>query len=372
MIYKHRDTQAVNNFMKQFTDGKYICQGLVNSKDTLGEGIWMGANETGFAIMNSASYNLNTEDDIKLSGYEGRLMKMALQNCKDLSDFETLLDTLQKPTKLEANFGVIDAYGGAAYYELGNHNYVKVDANDSLVAPYGYIIRTNYSFSGKMGVGGGYIRYQTASDLFYEAVSTNKLDAQYILQNVTRSLKHSLTGTDLYNFKNISEGNPKYVHFRDYIPRTSSSSSMVIQGVTKDENPDLTTLWTIVGFPLTSVIIPTWIIGGEQLPEIVMYNSDIKDSPICNAALELKKQCFPIIFGKSGKYYLNINALVNADNSGYTQMLAALDQKIFDRSWGKLEVWNSSAITKSNVQKYYNWLDETVKKEYKQLFNLTL
>ena len=53
-------------------------------------------------------------------------MKQALQTCKTIEDFENLLNDLPKPTKLAANYGVIDAYGGAAYFELGNYKIEKI------------------------------------------------------------------------------------------------------------------------------------------------------------------------------------------------------------------------------------------------------
>ena len=165
LLWKHRDTWAVNNKIVQFFDGKYACVGLVNSIDVKDKSVWIGFNEKGFGIMNSASYNLNN-DTLEQSGQEGRLMKRALQSCATVEDFEELINELERPMLLEANFGVIDAYGNAAYFEVGNFSYTKYDANDPSVAPNGYIIRTNHSFSGEQGVGGGFIRYTTSSKIF--------------------------------------------------------------------------------------------------------------------------------------------------------------------------------------------------------------
>ena len=372
VLYKHRDTWAVNNSVSFFDAKPYSFVGIVNSRDSLRRSVWIGMNSEGFAIMNSASYNLNNRDTTKLSGLEGRIIKQALQYCKDIEDFKNMLDTLQRPTGLEANYGVIDANNGAAYFELGHYDYTMIDANDPAVAPYGYLIRTNYSFTGEMGIGGGYIRYQTASDLFYEAVSTDKLDAQYLLQDVSRSLRHSLTETDLKDYGNLPEGNAKYMHFRDFIPRTGSASSVAIQGVKKDENPDYATMYSIVGFPLTSVVVPTWIKGGKNLPEIISYSEERKDSPLCHAGLQMKKDCFPIRFGLSEKYYINVNALYNSDNTGYTQILKPLDDMLFRKTKQQLELWNEEKITKSEVQKYYEWLDKTVHEFYSKNLNKAL
>lgn len=371
LLLKNRDTWAINNSIKYFDAEPYSFIGLVNSQDTLGNSVWIGNNTEGFAIMNSASYNLNVGDTLKQSGLEGRLMRKALQYCKTVDDFQNLLDTIKKPYLLEANFGVIDAQGAAAYFELGNHKYIKIDANDPVVAPNGYLIRTNFSLTGEMGVGGGYIRYQTASDLFYNATSTNNLDARFIIQDVCRCLENSLTGIDLSDYRHLPEGNPRYFNFRDFIPRTGSSSGVVIEGVRKGENPDFTTMWAVVGFPLTSVVVPFWIKGGEQLPNLTSYNVNLNDSPICHAALQFKKDCFPVRFGKNEAYYINVNTLLNSDETGFMQLLEPIENEIFEKAGQQLENWRESKITENKVQKYYKWIDDFIQKEYADKLNYT-
>jgi hypothetical protein len=170
LLWKHRDSSDELTSIIYFNNGKYDYIGLVNSSDKEKDEVWVGYNEAGFAVMNSASYNLKDEDDnTALKDREGIIMRMALQRCASLTDFETLLDTLPKPLGVEANFGVIDAMGGAAYYETDNYRYNKTDVNDHKTAPGGYLIRTNYSFTGNPEEGYGYIRYNTAEKLFEKA-----------------------------------------------------------------------------------------------------------------------------------------------------------------------------------------------------------
>ena len=85
-------------------------------------------------------------------------MAIALGKCRTVDDFACLLDTLPKPLGVEANFGVIDAYGNAAYFETDNWRYARFDVGD-------YLIRTNYSDSGRKGEGYGYVRRLTAEHL---------------------------------------------------------------------------------------------------------------------------------------------------------------------------------------------------------------
>jgi hypothetical protein len=372
LLWKHRDTWATKNKIMQFTDGKYSYIGLVNSGDKTGKSIWIGYNSAGFAIMNSASYNLNN-DTIEQSGLEGQLMKKALQTCASVDEFEQFLKDLPKPTRLEANFGVIDALGAAADFELANFHYVKFDANDPKQAPNGYLIRSNYSVSGKYGKGGGYTRYRTAEEVFYQAVGNNSFDVMTIAQGASRNLTHSLTKENLWDYVNIPEHTPKYVCFKDFIPRSGSASSIIIQGVKEKEDASLTTMWSIVGFPLTSVCIPLWVDQKTDLPKIVQYDPEPEDSPICHAALNLKKKVYSYRLGSHSKYYIDVNTLLNANNSGFLQVLKPLEDKIYAKSTKMISTWyKNGKKNKSEMKEFYQWIDQTVSDYYSEHFGLKL
>ena len=376
LLWKNRDTWAVKNKIVYFTGGKYDYMGLVNSHDSKGKSVWIGQNEKGFAIMNSASYNLNIGDTTRLNGQEGRIIKKALETCATIQDFEKMMDDMPRPTRLEANFGVIDANGGAAMYELNNSSYVKFDANDATVAPFGYVLRANYSFTGSYGKeSSGYIRYNTVNELFYNAMATDQFDAKFILQDVTRGLKHSLLKVDLYEqYAEVPENTPTYSFFHDFVPRSSSASSCVIQGVKKGENPDLSTLWSIVGFPLTSVAIPTWVKAKDAFPSVLKYNDEYKNSPVCYAALELKKEAFPVRWGKfASKFYININALTNEDKTGIVQKINPYENQIIDAANEMLlAAYENNALDISKVKEFYNNTDELVHQMFQKEFNIEL
>lgn len=73
MLWKYRDANGSDNQVVFLADGKLPYVGLVNRGDTMGLQIWAGVNAAGFAIMNSASYNLDSGDTVG----EGTLMKLA-------------------------------------------------------------------------------------------------------------------------------------------------------------------------------------------------------------------------------------------------------------------------------------------------------
>ena len=368
LLFKHRDAGELQNKLMFFSDGKYEYIGLVNSPDSLGNEIWAGCNGAGFAIMNAASYNLNENDTTSLKDREGIVMKKALQSCATVDDFERLLKEMPKPLGVEANFGIIDARGGAAYFECGNFDYFKIDANDPQSAPFGYIVRTNYSFARDQDKGYGYIRFQTAEELFYNAAASDDLTFEFILKKVSRCLKHSMTKTDLTEDLPASTDQARFVFFRDFIPRFSSASTVVVHGVRPDESPEFTTMWTILGFQFCSVAMPTWVSGGRDLPAVLMADKS-GNAPLCDKAMQLKNRCFPIQRG-SGYRYMNLSALMNQAGDGVLQKLRPIEDKIVGVSCKKLDLWRDEGITKKKVQEHYKWLDEIILSEYKEQFGL--
>ncbi len=77
-------------------------------------------------------------------------MKRALETCKTVADFEALLEATNATGRsTTANYGVIDALGGAAMFETGPNTFSKFDANDETIAPKGYIVRSNFATTSK-------------------------------------------------------------------------------------------------------------------------------------------------------------------------------------------------------------------------------
>jgi len=370
LLLKHRDSDHLQNKLMFFNDGEYEYIGLVNSDDIGGDEVWGGVNSEGFAIINSASYNMKDRNDTtSLKDKEGVVMKKALQECSTVDDFENLLKEYDKPIGVEANFGVIDAHGGAAYFETNNFSYKKIDVNDPANAPFGYVIRTNYSFNGTADDGYGYIRYLTAEELFYKASEENNLSKNFILQDVSRSLKHSLLNVDYSKNVTISSNNNSFIAFQDFIVRNNSVSTVLIEGVKPGEEPELSTLWTILGFQFTSVAIPTWVKAGNTLPDILIADST-GNAPLCNYALKLKNECFPIKRG-SGYRYLKLSKVINKEGKGFMQVLRPTENEIISATNKKLKQWRkANNLPIEEVHNLYRWINKTVKKTYKDNFDL--
>lgn len=295
LLWKHRDTGASGNFIDHIeaTDSTLAYTALFNDGDSLRREAWTGMNEMGFAIMNTASYNL-APDTANLKDCEGFVMRLALERCVTVDDFASMLTTLPKPMGVQANFGVIDAQGGAAYFETDDNSFIQFDVNDS---PDGYLIRTNFSFSGVQGQGFGYIRYNTARQLIDQATV---ISPQLFTETLSRSFLHSLTG------HNYLSGNETYVADCDFIPRDISTASLVIEGVNSpNDAPALMTMWTILGYPPCS---PTDKVTFNYIPIDFQPVGPGYSSPACNRALRLRETLVPFNEG-SGKKYLNLGLL---------------------------------------------------------------
>lgn len=321
LLWKHRDASDLNNRIVHFEaeGGKLEFVGLVNGVDTVVNEVWAGYNTSGFAIMNTASYNLKN-DTSSLSDREGVVMKQALGKCRTVEDFARLLDSLPRPIGVEANFGVVDALGGAAYFEVNNYEVFRYDVKDS---PDGYLLRTNYSVSGRPNEGYGYIRYDNAARLFSRAASERSITPEWITGICSRSFYHTLLGRDFTT--------DTWVVDQDFIPRRSTSASVVIEGVNPGESPVFTTMWTMLGYPPCSVVLPVWIGCEYGVPTLLQGSEDSVRSPLCERSNRLKNKVFSLERG-SGPHYLHMALLYNPESNGYAQRLLSLEKEIYAES----------------------------------------
>jgi hypothetical protein len=370
ILYKNRDTGTLDNAIVFFSDGKYQYIGIVDSRESWKKEVWGGLNSAGFAIMNSMAYNNNVGDTTKFEDQEGVVMKLALASCATLADFEKLLTDLPKPLGVNSNFGVIDASGGAAYYDTGNYGFNNIDANDPALAPFGYLIRTNHSFTGAVDEGMGYIRYAAASEALNMAVAQNRLEPQYLLNNISRNLNHSLTKANLRADLPLDNKSPEFRHFEDFIPRFSTASVIMVVGAAKGEDPAAAMAWMVDGSPLTAVAVPVWVSAGRELPAVVSMKDDMH-SPLCDAAMQLKGQLFPITRGNGNKY-INVAALLNAEKTGILQRLEPVENEIFRKTAGLTTALTGKKTDKAIIQEHYKWIDSYIIRSYKEIFDIEI
>ena len=353
LLLKNRDSNSVKTIIKigSVNDHTYLSQNTVGSNWALS-----GYNDKGFAIINSHSYNMPNSSD----GWNAYIMQLALERCVTVDQFEHLLDSLPKPIPVCSNYGVIDALGHAAIFETSAYTYVKYDA-DSVDC--GYIIRTNFSFS--QDTTGVYLitptslpRYEIASNYLEDAFATNGCIAKEHLFGLTRCLVDRY-GEDLRDIAPYDEQDTMPVEFRNYVPRFTTTSAMIIQGVLPNESPQLTVAWTMLGPPLVSVTVPYLITTRNVLPQKAKpgYHGS---SWFAYHGQNLKNICF------IDNYTIDLAKLYNLCETGVMQIIDSIEEHILDRGNELVENYREGLATCFDVEYYYSWVDNYVEEQYTQ------
>lgn len=373
LLWKSRDTDFMQNSVQYFPGERYSFVGIVNSEEKSPEEVWIGTNSAGFSLMNTQSYNLvDMKEGEERGAANGRAMRRALEVCATVNDFRHFLDTISKPSRIEANFGVIDAQGGAALFEVDYHKYIMFDANSPKNAPCGYIARTNFSFSGEVNRGAGYVRYQQEEKILLPASAMNVITPAWIFSELARSFTNPVLGIDL---KSGDFNRPKTTGWfvdQDFIARRATASAVVVQGVKIGENPELTAMWTALGYPPVSVAVPVWVKGADRkLPALLVKDDNIKAAPLGKKVFDLSKNVFSYDQGMGTYRYFNWDLLYNADRTGYMQRLVPVEKEVFSRSERNLNEWRSTGkVDTKQLYLLYDELDNYLTEQYKELFGI--
>ena len=328
LLWKNRDTGDQNNRVERIKahDGLYEFVALFDARDTKDSAAWLGFNERGFAIMNTASYNLN-DDNVpeRDMDREGVVMRYALERCTTVDDFERVLEQLPKPLGVEANFGVIDAQGNGAYFETGNFKWVKYDL---AAEPTGILTRTNYSVSGREGQGNGYIRHDNERELLRPYILERNITPATFTEVISRTFYHSRLG------QNFNESGQEWIVDQDFIPRRISTASVVIEGVMPGEDPSLTTMWIALGYPPCAEVFAAWI-GDNGVPDVLRGTTKNRHSVQCDLVNEREAEVFSIKRG-NGQHYINLSKLYNKEGTGYVQVLTRKNMKTYEEGYAEL------------------------------------
>lgn len=364
LLWKNRETGHLRNHMAYIKGEKYDFVADVNSDNypALKEA-WIGTNTVGFSLMNTQSYNLVKADiaDDERGPNNGKVIYRALEVCATVADFCHFLDTIQKPSGIEANFGVIDAQGGAAMFEVDEDSYKMFDANDPDVAPHGYVARTNFSNGGELNVGYGYVRFLEVDRVLSKACAMGGITPQLIFTDIARSFRNNILDIDLrsgdFNYPKTSG----WFTDQDFIPRNNTSCSIVVQGVKKGENPELCVLWTILGYPPTGVAVPLWV--KDNLPAMVCYDKKLEASPLSAASLKLAdEKVFHFKQGGGTNHYLHWENLYNLQGTGIMQRLMPLEKKVYEETLPIQQLWyEKGKVDMKEMDALYGRINEQLK-----------
>ena len=289
MIWKQRDAGDDENRINYVRGEKYGFTALFPTADKDCRNAYAGINEAGFAITNNLSYNLRP-DSVGVAGTRnGELMTLALGTCASLDEFEAVLAAKEHPMQLSANFAVIDAFGGAAYFEVSDTAYVRFDVPEG-----GYLFRTNFSVSGEPGRGRGFARYATLTEVMARQARRGFTPGFFL--ETGRTFRNALTGTDA-----LKASRGAYLYEHDFIPRSTTTASLVLEGVAPGGKADSGILWCALGYTPCSYAIPVWVAAGERIPSMLTG-----DAPANRLAVELKRSVRPLAWDEK---YLDVPAL---------------------------------------------------------------
>lgn len=321
LLWKNRDTSNVDNVVEYIApaaEGEIPYVGLFNADDTRLEQCWIGMNREGFAVMNTASYNIK-DDDVPqtMMDREGYVMTLALKSCRTVDDFERLLHKLPRPMGVEANFGVIDASGAGAYFETNNHSFRRYDLAD---APDGVLVRSNYSHGGRPEEGFGFIRESNARKLLAPYIASCSVSPEVLTEEVSRSFYHSLFDRDFA----LADGE-RWVIDQDFIPRYKSSAVVVIEGVEPGSAKVFPggeyVMWTALGYPPCSETFPV-LCAPDGVDDSLRPLEENHHSRMSDLVKKRRDEVFPFHKGNGDKY-IDMRRLVNAEGNGYLQTLPA-------------------------------------------------
>lgn len=364
LLWKNRDTSDPNNKVVFLNGEKYRFIAVVNSRDSNAISVWQGINTQGFAIMNTASGDLASEQ--QSGGQNGIFIKRALGVCTDVTDFENLLKETNGQRQVAANYGIIDAKGNAFFFETGNDSYVKYDANDPVTAPQGFIVRTNYAFSAPVkNRGGGYIRYERAQKLFERAASRKELTYGFILQEAARDLVNDKLHSDPLAMADYSTAaHPLYANTNDTINRNSTMSVSVFHGAPSPDKAYLATMWVLLGQPVSSVAIPLWA-HAEGIPEELTGEGN---APLNDLAKKIVAFLYDDARGHMPQY-MNSTKLLKYNGEGILDILFGIENAVMAETEDKQEEWAQKKPSAEDVLDYEKKIAAGVFESLKKSFS---
>jgi hypothetical protein len=370
LMWKNRDTSDPNNKLVFFKGPKHDFIALVISEDRDPAEVWGGQNTAGFAIMNSQADDLGDAAKKLVGDGNGAFMKLALGQCATVAEFEALLVRDRGKWDLAANFGVIDAEGGACFFEARRDSFEKFDARDPRVAPFGTMVRTNFAFtSPDPMLGGGFDRFERISHLVEAARPQGGLDGRFILREAARDLVNErLHSSPLARPLPDDPAAPLYVHTNDTINRNTSVSALLFEGAPSRDRADLATMWVILGQPVAGAAVPVWPAAGK-VPE---PTTGPGTAPLNDLARAVVAYLYPDQRGRLYQY-LNVSRLRTYGGEGVLAKVLRVEDRVRERTAAKLAEWAAKKPAAAEMADFQEKVAveayEALRREFAELFS---
>jgi hypothetical protein len=234
-----------------------------------------------------------------------------------VEDFEALLAKSNSGGRdVSANFGVIDAKGGAATFETGKKGYVRFDAAAANDGAKGLLVRSNYSRTGGTGSGSGFLREARGMELLGPLAAAGKLDARAILRTAARDVENPAIGSTGV------EAGPPLIYTGDSVCRLDTVSAVVLEAPAAGEGPAAAAMWLVPSLPVTGAAIPVFP-AARAVPEGLSPRKEA--SPLAEGSLALRNRLYPEIRGEK-KRYMDRRALAAVRSAALPLLLAAEEE----------------------------------------------
>mgnify|MGYP001095166765 CR=1 FL=1 len=327
MLWKNRDAAGSDNQVVFLADGRYPYVGLVNRGDAAGLQVWAGINAAGFGIMNSASYNLESGETTG----EGALMKLALQSCATVDEFEALLARSNAGGRdVSANFGVIDAKGGAATFETSKKGYTRVDAATANDGARGLTVRSNYSRTGGKDAGSGFLREARGIELLGPVAAAGGLDVKAVFRAARDVANPAIGSTG-------EEGGSPLVYTADSVCRLDTVSAVVLEAPAAGEGPEAAAMWVVPSLPLAGAAVPVFPVAGV-VPAALAASAEA--ASLAKGSLGLRGRLYPDERGEKKRYM--DRGVLKAVRAGALPLLLAAEEETFREVEASRDAWRKA------------------------------
>jgi len=337
LLWKNRDVAAQDNVVRFYGGKAYGYLGLSDAGVT--DKIFAGLNAAGLAVVNAVSSDLEGTGDSE----NGVFIKRILEECATVDEVEALLaSTNAGGRKTQANLGIIDARGGAAIFEAGNHSFVRFDA---AAAPSGFLVRTNYALSGASpDKGEGFIRFERAGSILAPAAAGRRIDVRFVFDQAARDLVNEAVDPYPLPFTGSQNGHPPgFIHTDFSINRYKTASAVVVQGAEPGGDPLLATMWCLLGEPVWGIALPLWVRAGSTPHEV----RGTYFSPLREAVKAREASAYD---DPASDRYLDTRMLADGKGGGWAVVLSRVESLVFAAAESAVRSWRKSPPAPASVR----------------------
>jgi hypothetical protein len=344
-----------------------------------------GINEAGFMIANTTVSGANPLNEVTNS--DMYLLNYAITHCKNLKEFENLLDNwnnIKKNSTVNGNFAVIDSEGGVAMYEVyapsigAKVEWEKFDANkavDDKGKLLGFVVRTNDNQWSPYT--GGAAREKRSNEILKNLLSKKQINQKTIMRELARDICGDVEKVDVAALKasgaDISEevGNKDIHNFytETCISRYNTRFAFIGRGIKGKENKQLITMWVNLGEPDVGIFTPYFPLSKE----VALYAWAAPESTQKKTIDNNSSSMMNDLIARKGKLSVYDNLVVKLDPF-HIFIIEGIDRTVDYPKVLEIQNWvfTTEDIIITETEKFLDYLRQNPKKiNNKLLYNFS-